>query len=98
MTATARRGKRAAARPSNVIAMPKRLIGTEAIVAEVTGRTMRKKESILELVRSIKANVEESQRIQRAELQALGLQMTGSTLTDFIEIGERMLAAKRVRS
>jgi len=91
-SAARRRTRRAPAQLGNVVTLPKRLTGTDAIVAEVTGRSKWESESLLEQMRSLQVVLDARHRERANELVPIGVRMCRPMLDDFIEIGRRMLA------
>jgi hypothetical protein len=80
---------------TNVVALPKRPTGADAIVAEVMAESKRQSDSILETLNECIAALRQRHRERvNQRLVPLGLSMDAPMLANFIEIGQRMLAAR----
>ncbi len=79
---------------TNVVALPKRPTGADAIVAEVMAESKRQSESTLEILNECLVALRQGHRERVSQmLVPIGLRMDAPTLANFIEIGQRMLAA-----
>jgi hypothetical protein len=81
---------------SNVVALPKRPTGADAIVAEVMARSRRQTADITQRLRECVVLLEARHRERVNELCPIGLKMDRPTLDSFIEIGQRLLAGRGV--
>ncbi len=79
---------------SNVVALPARRTGTDAIVADVMGRSRRQEEEITRRLQECVAVFKARHRERANELLPIALKMDRPTLDNFIEIGQRMLAGR----
>ncbi len=93
-----KRGALRAVPPSNVVALPKRPTGADAIVAEVLAKSQQQEEEISRRLRELVAITSANHRGRVNDLCPLGMAMTRPTLEKFIEIGQRLLAAGGGRS
>jgi hypothetical protein len=93
-TAAVRRRRLTATPTSNVVALPKRLTGTDAIVAEVTGRSKQQSDDLCRRMDKIIVQLEARKRETANELLIIGMKMDMGMMMDLIEIGRRMLAGR----
>lgn len=90
----ARRPRTAPALPSNVVALPKRYTGTEAIVADVMGRKQREDAVMLQKLHELTIVLDARHRKRCNKLLPIALRMDRPMLDDLIEIGRRMLSER----
>ena len=67
---------------------------TADIIADVQGRRLREERELLQQIKDVTAVFEDRHRERVKSLLPIGYAMQGQTLLEFIEIGQRMLAAR----
>jgi hypothetical protein len=82
------------AQTGNVVTLPKRPTGTEAIIAGVAARSKAQSDELCRMLDEVTAVLKARQREEANELIIIGMKMHRPMMDDFIEIGRRMLAGR----
>ena len=79
---------------TNVVTLPKRLTGADAIVAEVQARSKQQSESLIARMEEITTALRARQLERAKELIPLAMKMDRPMVDDLVEIAQRMLASR----
>ena len=87
--------RRKAQQMGNVVRLPTRPSGADAIMANVLGEAQAQSSRMSERLQAMVDAVEARHRERAQGLVQIGVQMDGPTLASFLEIGRRLLAQGR---
>jgi hypothetical protein len=79
---------------SNVVPLPKRPTGADAIVAEVLARSKQESDDLTRQMEDMLVRMDARHRERAKELIPIAVRMDTPTLDDLIEIAQRMLGAR----
>ena len=96
-TPARRTSRKAAVQVGNVVPLHAPKETTEDIMKSVQDRRTQAEERLLTRLEDVASALEQRHRRKAQELVAIGVAMDAPTLSDFIEIGRRLLGQKGAR-